>query len=272
MSQQYKSTSNQEVGSYKLSTTVIKAFQVLEYVGSHQPAQPPQIANALGMNRTNVHRLLATLVKIGYVNKSQAGFSLTFKVLKLGRSIPLSKDLRNTVKPYMIELNQKVNENIYLSVLVEDKVFAIDDVKSTQQLTLNKDIAYSDPVHACASGKLFMAQMSPAERLDFIDTLELTKLARNTITNKILLAHAAEEAGQLGYAKDVYEFSDEVLSIAAPIYNYEQRIIATIGISVPARRMTESKLMSYLPELQAITLQLSHQFGSEQKMSSGLTS
>ena len=265
------STSSNAASSYKLSTTVMKAFHVLEYVGGNQPVQPSQIINALGMNRTNVHRLLATLIQIGYISKTAQGFSLTFKLLQLGRSIPLSKDLRNTVKPYMIELNRKVNENIYLSVLVEDKVFAIDDVKSTQQLTLNKDMAYSDPVHACASGKLFMSQMSPAVRLEFIDSLDLTKLASNTITDKIQLMKAAEEARRVGYAMDIYEFSNEVLSIAAPIYNYEHRIIATIGISTPARRMTQIELTGYLPELLDITLEVSRHFGDEQDLtSSGL--
>lgn len=255
--------------SYKLSTTVIKAFQVLEFIGYNQPVQPSAIVKELGLNRTNVHRLLATLIEIGYVVKTHEGFNLTFKLLKLGRSIPLSKDLRNTVKPYMIELNRKVNENIYLSVLVEDKVFAIDDVKSTRQLTLNKDMAYSDPVHACASGKLFMSQMSPSERLEFIESLTLLKLARNTITDRIQLMKAAEEAQRLGYARDTFEFSDEVLSIAAPIYNYEHRIIATIGISVPAARLSEDELSHYLPDLLAVAHEVSRHFGNEQQTALG---
>ncbi|MDX2480778.1 MAG: IclR family transcriptional regulator [Desulfuromusa sp.] len=259
---------NIKAGSYKLSTTVMKAFHLLEHIGSNQPVQPSQIVNELGLNRTNVHRLLATLIQIGYVVKTAEGFSLTFKLLSLGRSIPLSKDLRNTAKPYMIELNNKVNENIYLTVLVEDKVFAIDDVKSTQALTLNKDMAHSDPVHACASGKLFISQMSPSERQKYIDSLTLTKHARNTITDKTQLMKAAEEAGRLGYAKDIYEFSNEVLSIAAPIYNYEYRIIATLGISAPARRLSESELSGYLPTLLDATSEISHHFGSEQNMAS----
>lgn len=57
--------------SYKLSTTVLKAFQILEFVGAHQPVQPSKIVKELGLNRTNVHRLLATLSEIGYVVKTQ---------------------------------------------------------------------------------------------------------------------------------------------------------------------------------------------------------
>jgi IclR family transcriptional regulator, KDG regulon repressor len=268
MSHYLNNCSYNDTSNYKLSTTVIKAFQIVEFVGSNQPVQPTQIVNALGLNRTNVHRLLATLVNIGYVTKTSEGFSLTFKLLKLGRSIPLSKDLRNTAKPYMIELNRKINENIYLSVLVEDKIFAMDEVKSTRQLTLNNEIAYSDPVHASASGKLFMSQMTPADRLEFINSLALTKRARNTIIEASELMKTAEEAGKLGYATDIYEFSDDVFSIAAPIYNYEQRIIATIGISVPAMRIKEPEITNFLPDLLTATQGISRHFGYEQETKS----
>ena len=247
--------------SYKLSTTVIKAFQVLEFVGANQPVQPSQIVRHLGLNRTNVHRLLATLVDIGYVVKNQDGFSLTFKLLKLGRTIPLSKDLRNTAKPHMIELMRKAGENVYLGVLVEDMVFAIDDVRSANQLTLNPDMTYSYPVHSCASGKLFLAQMTPGERLEFIETLTLTKLGRNTITDRTRLHRHAEDVRRQGYATDIYEFSDEVLSIAAPIYNYEQKIIATIAISGPSTRLDEAALLKHLPDLQATAREISRNFG-----------
>ena len=247
--------------SYKLSTTVIKAFQVLEFVGANQPVQPSQIVKELELNRTNVHRLLATLVSIGYVVKNQAGFSLTFKLLKLGRTIPLSKDLRNTAKPHMIELMRKAGENVYLGVLVEDMVFAIDDVKSSNQLTLNPDLTYSYPVHSCASGKLFLSQMSPAERLEFIDALELNKLGANTIIEKRELHRHAELVKKQGYALDLYEFSDEVLSIAAPVFDYEQKIIATIAISGPSTRLDEKGLKDHIPELLAAAREISRNFG-----------
>jgi len=251
---------------YKLSTTVLKAFQILEFVGAHQPVQPSGIVKELGLNRTNVHRLLATLSEIGYVVKTPEGFSLTFKLLKLGRTIPLSKDLRNTAKPYMIDLINRVGENVYLCVRVEDMVFAIDDVKSSHRLTLNPDISYSYPIHSCASGKLFLSELSPSERLEYIETLHLEELGRNTITDKLKLHSQAEEAKNAGYATDLFEFSDDILSIAAPIYNYDHKIIATIAISGPGTRLTEADMTAHIPELQATARELSRCFGSGKNM------
>lgn len=249
--------------AYKLSTTVLKAFQILEYVGANQPVPPSSIVKDLELNRTNVHRLLATLSEIGYVVKTPEGFSLTFKLLKLGRTIPLSKDLRNTAKPYMIDLTNKVGENVYLCVRVEDIVFAIDDVKSAHRLTLNPDISYSFPIHSCASGKLFLSELSPPERLKYIETLRLEELGRNTITSKLKLHRQAEESKKAGYATDLFEFSDDILSIAAPIYNYDRKIIATIAISGPGTRLTEADITAHIPKLLATARELSRCFGSD---------
>lgn len=243
--------------SYKLSTTVLKAFQILEFVGAHQPVPPAKIVKDLGLNRTNVHRLLATLTELGYVTKTQEGFGLTFKLLKLGRTIPLSKDLRNTAKPYMIELMAKAKENVYLCVLVENMVFAIDDVKSAHELTLNPNLTYSYPAYSCASGKVFLAGMAPAERVEFIKALDIEKLGRNTITDVEELNQHAEEVRERGYAKDIFELSNEILSVAVPIFNHERKTIATIAISGPSTRLTEADLDSYVPDLTAAASSIS---------------
>jgi DNA-binding IclR family transcriptional regulator len=249
--------------SYNLSTTVLKAFQILEFIGDNQPVQPPTIIKGLDLNRTNVHRLLATLSEIGYVVKTHEGFSLTLKLLKLGRTSPLSTDLRNTAKPFMIDLINRVGENIYLCVRVEDMVLAIDDLKSSHQITLNPNTTYSFPIHSCASGKLFLSEMPRAERLDYIETLPLEKFGRNTITDKLKLHRQAEDAREKGFATDMLEFSDDVISIAAPIYNYDQKIIATIAISGPGSRVKESDIAAHTPDLLATAQELSRCFGSE---------
>jgi DNA-binding IclR family transcriptional regulator len=127
---------------------------------------------------------------------------------------------------------------------------------------LNPDISYSYPIHSCASGKLFLSELTPAERLEYIETLQLEELGRNTITDKLKLHRQAEESKKLGYATDLFEFSDDVLSIAAPIYNYDQKIIATIAISGPGTRLTEADMTAHIPELKATARELSRCFGS----------
>ncbi len=117
MLHQLNERTNNETSSYVLATTVLKAFHMLEYIAAHQPVSPSSISKGLELTRANVHRLLATLVSAGYVEKWEQGYGLTFKLFQLASTVPLNKSLRDVAKPAMNELEQIAHENIYLNVL-----------------------------------------------------------------------------------------------------------------------------------------------------------
>lgn len=253
--------SNSEKKTYVLATTVLKAFHVLEFIGNNQPVQPMDIVKALGYSRANVHRLLATFMEIGYVERIDRGYGLTFKLFQLGSTVPLSRDLRDVAKPIMIELMKIAEENIYLNVLVEDMVIAIDEVKSSHHLTLNPDVTYTYPVHACASGKVLLSGMPLEERRAFVAGLTMKKRAPETIDDPEVFLQHIEAAEKLGYASEIREFSDDLNSIATPISDYRRKIVATISISGPAMRLTEERQQSVLPSLKDAAARISRKLG-----------
>ena len=51
--------------SYSPAKTVEKALRLLEIVRFEQPVRPVSLAHQLGLTRSNVHRLLATLEALG---------------------------------------------------------------------------------------------------------------------------------------------------------------------------------------------------------------
>jgi len=239
----------------------MKAFRMLEYIGNNQPVQPAQMVKALGFSRANVHRLLSTFQNLGYVEKEEKGYGLTFKLFKLGSSVPLSRDLRDVAKPIMIELMRRAEENIYLTVLVEDMVIAIDEVKSSHHLTLNPDVTYSYPVYACASGKIFLSALSPEERERVANTLDYARRAARTVADARTLLREVERTAERGYATEIMEFSDDLNSVAAPIYDYRRQIVATISISGPAMRLTEKRIDSLVDPLLEIAGRISRKLG-----------
>jgi len=258
--------SNSEKKSYVLATTVMKAFHMLEYIGNNQPVYPADIVKDLGFSRANVHRLLATFMEIGYVEKKESGYGLTLKLFKLGSSVPLSRDLREVAKPVMIELMKTAEENIYLNVLVENMVIAIDEVKSSHHLVLNPDITYSYPVHSCASGKVLLSGMNPEQRNDFIGTLPMNMRTPSTITDRGRLMETVEEAGRKGYALEIREWSDDLNAMAAGIYDYRQQIVATISISGPAIRLTDERLSSLQTPLIEAAARISDRLGKSSNL------
>jgi len=269
--QDINSRSNSEKASsekkgYVLATTVLKAFQMLEYIGNNQPVLPTAIVKALGFSRANVHRLLATFQEVGYVEKVGDGYGLTFKLFKLGSTVPLSRNLRDVAKPVMIELMKVAEENIYLNVLVENMVIAIDEVKSSHHLTLNPDVTYTYPVHTCASGKLLLSGFSQEKREEFIAELPMNPRSNATIIDRGQFLTEVEAAGSRGLAYEIKEFSDDLNSMAAPIFNYRGQVVATISISGPAMRLTEERLNSLRSPLKDAAARISERLGQSSEL------
>lgn len=246
---------------------MLKAFNVLEFISNNQPVKPSKIAERLGLTRTNVHRLLTTLMEIGYVTKDDTkGYRLTFKVFKLGSRVPLGQDLREVAKPLMVELEKIANENVYLTVLYGRMVIALEEVKSNNPLSLNPDVTYSYPIHTCASGKNFLAYMSESERSALLADEDLEGRTEHTLTSIEAIERELILVRERGYATEITEFSDDLNSYAAPIFDYRGKIVANLSISGPSIRATKEKLDGLAEALVDTTRSISQQLGRSEDM------
>lgn len=234
----------------------------MEFISNNQPVKPAVIARRLNLTRTNVHRLLNTLIEVGYVTRDENhGYRLTFKVFKLGSRAPLSQDLREVAKPVMEKLMRATNESVYLTVLYGHIVIAIEEVKGNNPLTLNPDVTYSYPVHTCASGKCFLAYMDTGKRDELLRETGMIRRTEFTITEKVTMERELHRVRERGYATELKEFSDDLNSYAAPIFDYRGRVVATISISGPSVRATEKTLDSLAESLTEASRTISSQLG-----------
>lgn len=241
---------------------MLKAFRILEFISAHRSVKPSDITRCLGLSRTNVHRLLATLMHIGYVTRdNDRGYRLSFEVFKLGSRVPLSRDLRDVARPVMADLMRTANENVYLTVLYGHMVIAIEEVKSANPLSLNPDVTYSYPVHACASGKNFLSVMDETTRERLLRETGLTRRTERTITDIETMHRECERCREHGYATELAEFSDDLNSYAAPIFDYRGKMVANVSISGPALRATRERLDSLVDALREAADSISQQLG-----------
>lgn len=246
---------------YILSSTVLKAFRLIEYISRHQPVTTKEILDNLEFGRTQVHRLLTTLIHVGYVKRIGTTYLLTYKLFKLGSAVPLSRNLRDVAKPYMRELMKKTKENVYLNILVDDRIVAVDEVKSSHYVMVNPDLTYTFPLHVCASAKLLLGAYEPEERREFLESVDLTRETQNTIVDIDALLKLIDESLLSGYSLELGEYHKDLNSIAAPIYDYRNKIVATISISGPTIRLKKEVLLSIVPDIQSAARKISESLG-----------
>ncbi|RKX79112.1 MAG: hypothetical protein DRP87_04185, partial [Spirochaetes bacterium] len=227
--------------------------------------KPPRIVKELGYSRGNVHRLLATLEELGFVELIEdRGYRLTYKMFKLGNKVIEHSKLEEVAHPFLGPLAEKAGEDVCLTVLYEKSIIIVERIKSANLLTLDHDVAHTYPLHCSASGKLFLSSFDDESLWRLLEDLDLEKRTERTITDKNALFQEIFKIRKLGYSLDLREYSEDIHTIAAPIYDYTRRIVATISISGPSQRLTEAKMQTLVNPLLQTAEEISRKMGCDQ--------
>ncbi len=233
-------------------STVVTASHILELISGTGGATPVTISKKLNLNRSKVHRLLATLSVLDYVEERQDGtYILTFKMFELGNTIPHRKHLIDTAKPSMLRLSQLIGQTVNNGVLYENQVLYIDKVEAITYLKLDRSIGSSDPLHSTSLGKVLLAFLEPGICRKIVDSLDLVPTTPNTITDSDRLMEELGLVREKGYALDRQELSRELNCVAAPVFDTKGRVCSAISVSGPADRFTVESAEAVVPDLKA---------------------
>ena len=203
-----------------------------------------EIANTAKLPPSTVHRLLHTLHQMGYVvqNETTGYYALGESVLLLGRKAEQQRDVRRIARPDLEKLAQETGETVNLTTVVENAVVQLDHVDSPNMLKVTWDSGQRFPIHASASGKVFLAFLPIAERERILESIELQPFTKRTIVDIKKSRAALNTIRDRGYALDDAEREEGVRCVAAPIFNSGGTVIAAVSISGPSTRLSLSKL------------------------------
>jgi DNA-binding IclR family transcriptional regulator len=122
-----------------------------------------QIADQIGIHKSTVHRLLATLERNRFVQRDPATgmYRLGIRLLQMAYLTLEQSDLRQIAAPFMRQLNEKYQENIHLAVLDDGDMVYLHILESPQRIKLAAAIGQRLPAFATASGKAVLAFLPP---------------------------------------------------------------------------------------------------------------
>ena len=112
--------------------SLAKAFKVLEAVaGAEVEMTLSETAVAAGLDPGTTHRMLRTLVELGYVARGDdKRFSLTLKVLDLGFRAIGRRDMRVIARPILRSLVGEVSEAASLGVLSGGDILYVERMRA----------------------------------------------------------------------------------------------------------------------------------------------
>jgi IclR family KDG regulon transcriptional repressor len=247
------STSKQADKSY--IAVMGKLFYVLERFAddtANQGLAFSQIAKDLPFSRTTIHRILYTLAKLGYVERTEISshYRLTRKFHDISATILSFQHLQAVSKPVMRTLLARYSETVNLGSLDGGEVTYLDVAQSPSALPLAAFPGDRNPVHCTALGKAMLAFLPEPQIRTILGQSPLFKRTSHTITQQARFwEHLAMVRGER-VALDQEENVDGVTCVAAPIFGPTGKVMAAFSVSGPASRMT-AKLSALKSDVRA---------------------
>lgn len=220
--------------------TLHRGLRTLEAVSRHRDGVTlGELAKELAASKSTIHRFLTTLQRMGYVEQAADGeaYHLGVHVLSLAGALLDGQPLRVAASPELLALVRDTGESAILSVVESGEVLLLDVVDSPHALRMNMFVGMRQPVHSTAVGKAILAYVDEPTRAPFLRTPLAARTPR-TITDPSELASHVLRVRASGFAVDDQEEIDGVRCVAAPVFGIDDSVVAAIGVSGPAHRLT----------------------------------
>lgn len=183
-----------------------------------------EIARSLGLGRTVVHRLLATLQQRGYVIRHGDTYSPGPVVVRIARRVQPS--LRAAAADIMRDLANTTGETVVLHIRDgEDAVVLEQVVGTTHVVRVEHEVGSRHPLRDGASGRAILA---------FLDDRSVKRALRGDDDPEATRA-LLEEVRDVGYAQSHDELQQGVAGLAAPVRS-DDGSIASLAILAPTPR------------------------------------
>lgn len=228
--------------------SVVKAMKIYETViEAGTSVTLSSLSKKLRLNISTVHRLLNTLVKLGYIEQDEEGqYRLAFHSYRLAENISQNFNLKGLVHPYLEEVVSVCNETANLVVLEDYEVVYIDQVESTNMVRMFAGTGNRGAAYCTGSGKVLLAYLSDDKLEEYFNITDFSSYTDNTITDSSVLKAELKEIREQGYALDREEKERGVRCVASPIFGRKDRLLGAISVSGPCSRITEEYLKSTL--------------------------
>jgi DNA-binding IclR family transcriptional regulator len=241
-----------------------RVFSVLESLTSDPRGLPMQtLAEQLDIPKSATHRLLAELIRLGYVrqNPETLRYHLSTKLVAMGFQY-LSSSGADIVQPVLDRLAQETGELVRLGVIDGERQTWIAKAQGARTgLRYDPDMGRDAPLFYTASGHAWLACMSDAEALSLVERQAAevpVGIGPNAPRSNIELLERLRLAREQGYAW-VEESSAVGTSAIAAVVKHpaDGRVIGVLSIAGPSARMPGARLHELAPLLLRFAEELS---------------
>lgn len=242
---------------------VLRALDVLDCFLYQPRLSIKELIDQTGLTRSRVMRIMGTLEYRGYLIQDPVSRSylLGNRAAGLGKSFERVNNAEVLVRPVLKYLVEETGESATFYVADGVERVALVREEGTHAIRLSIFEGQRTPIHAGASGKVLLAFGDPDRLRTIISKNLLKPITSQTITNPDKLEAEINEVRTRGYAISRGENIRDSHAIAAPVFNYEKKLVGAIGIAGPANRLVDSQIKVRIKMVIEASRMLSQRYG-----------
>lgn len=241
-------------------TPTLRLFALLEVIAARDERHTLQdLVDQTGLPKPTVYRMLQQLEAAALLQREGNGrhYGIGARLRRLAENLLLNDSLHGARHRVLRHLVDEVGESCNLTALSGSEVVYLDRVETAAPLRFYLHTGSRVPVHCSASGKIFLAQMSPAQRRRLLANAPLERYTAKTLTDLEQLECEIQRVRVDGFAIDDEEFLPGLLCIAALVPAESGPSNLCIAVQAPVMRLNLDKAKQLLPALQRAAQALS---------------
>ena len=221
----------------------------------------------LGARKGSTDLLILSLVD----EEDLHGYEIGRRIWVLGSLSAVSRELRATALPFMQGLSATTGENVHIAVLDGDRALYIDRIsgrravpvvsKPGARLPLHATGVSKPgarlPLHATGVGKVLLAYGGEEVREQAVQRLR--RLTPLTVVDSRRLERQLQQVVEQGYATTHEEMTPGSSSLAVPVFDRDERVVAALGLVTASTRRELTRL---IPAVQLAGRGISRMLGS----------
>ena len=122
-------------------------------------------------------------------------------------------------RSFLRKLTEDIQETVSLSMPIGTKLVYFDRIQFHWPMQLNLDAGDHLPLHASASGKLYLSSLENNNAIQIFKNIKTPKSAKNTITDVSQFKRELNKIKKQGYAFDNEEWFNGMVGLSVPITN-----------------------------------------------------
>lgn len=241
-----------------------RALTLLEIISEHSDGiGNSALAKQAELSKSTVHRLLQTLKKLNYVwqEEKTEKYYIGFKVLSLSTHALDCNNVKCVAHKHLINLKNSVNETVHLAIRDGLNAVFIDKIESNLPVRMYSEVGRSIPLYCSSGGKALVAWSPESFVRELYDGFQFIKFTETTIVDLEVLIKELQQTKLQGYATDHFEHEDHVLCVGAPIFNFNNEVIAAITVAGTVLTFTEEHYKNTCQQLFDTAKQISAEMG-----------